>query len=70
MLKTIRGVVEGDVVVPEEPVPEGTLGVETINLPTKLRLLRHAGVWRNLEGLDELVGEIYRTRAIKRELPL
>jgi len=68
MLKTIRGVVEGDVVVPEEPVPEGT--VVTINLPTKLRLLRHAGVWRNLEGLEELVGEIYRTRAIKREVPL
>ncbi len=68
MLKTIKGVVEGEVVVPEEPVPEGT--VVTINLPTTLRLLRHAGVWRNLEGIDELVGEIYRTRAIKREVPL
>jgi hypothetical protein len=68
MLKTIKGVVEGNVVVPEEPVPEGT--VVTINLPTNLRLLRHAGVWRNLEGIDELIGEIYRTRAIKREVPL
>jgi hypothetical protein len=60
MLKTIKGVVEGKVVVPEEPVPEGA--VVTINLPPNLRLLRHAGVWRNLEGLDELVVEIYRTR--------
>ncbi len=68
MLKTIKGVVEGNVVVLEEPVPEGT--VVTINLPTNLRLLRHAGVWRNLEGIDELIGEIYRTRAIKREVPL
>jgi len=68
MLKAIKGVVEGNVVVPEEPVPEGA--VVTINLPTNLRLLRHAGVWRNLEGLDELIGEIYRTRAIKREVPL
>lgn len=70
MLKTIKGVVEGNVVVPEEPatLPEGA--VVTINLPTNLRLLRHAGVWRNLEGLDELVEEIYRTRAIKKEIPL
>jgi len=68
MLKTIKGVVEGNVVVPEEPVPEGT--VVTINLPTNLRLLIHAGVWRNLEGIDELIEEIYRTRAIKREVPL
>ena len=68
MLKAIKGVVEGNVVVPEESVPEGA--VVTINLPTNLRLLRHAGVWRNLEGLDELIGEIYRTRAIKREVPL
>ena len=68
MLKAIKGVVEGNVVVPEESVPEGA--VVTINLPTNLRLLRHAGVWRNLEGLDELIGEIYRTRAIKKEVPL
>jgi hypothetical protein len=70
MLKTIKGVVEGKVVVPEEPavLPEGI--VVTINLPTNLRLLRHAGVWRNLEGLDDIVGEIYRTRAVKREVPL
>ncbi|MDI6886176.1 MAG: hypothetical protein QMD22_07540 [archaeon] len=68
MLKTIKGVVEGKVVVPEEPVPEGT--VVTINLPTNLRLLRHAGAWRNLGGLDELLVEIYRTRAVKREVPL
>jgi len=68
MLKTIKGVVEGNVIVPEESVPEGA--VVTINLPTSLRLLRHAGVWRNLKGLDELVEEIYRTRAIKREAPL
>ena len=67
MLKTIKGVVEGNVVVPERPaiLPEGA--EVTINLPPNLRLLRHAGVWRNIKGLDELVEEIYRTRAIKRE---
>ncbi len=43
-VKTIKGVVEGNVVVPEEPaiLPEGA--EVTINLPTNLRLLRHAGV--------------------------
>ncbi len=64
MSKAIKGAVEGNVVVPEESaiLPEGA--EVTINLPSNLRLLRHAGVWRNIEGLDELVEEIYRTRAI------
>jgi predicted DNA-binding antitoxin AbrB/MazE fold protein len=70
MSKTIKGVVEGNVIVPKGPavLPEGT--EVTINVPTNIRLVKHVGVWRNLEGLDELTKEIYKNRTFKREVPL
>jgi len=59
MAKVIKGVVKGNVIVPEEPLslPEGTR--VTINLPSKLCLLRHAGVWRYRDDLDRVIEEIY-----------
>lgn len=70
MPKTIQGIVKGDVIVPEDStaLPEGTEVV--INLPPSLCLLKHAGVWSDLEGLDEVVEEIYRTRTTERETVL
>ena len=70
MSKTIKGVVERNVIVPEEPaiLPEGS--EVTINLPTNIRLVKHVGVWRNIEGLDELTRENYKNRTIKRKVPL
>jgi hypothetical protein len=67
MPKAVKGVVKGDVIVPDEPsaFPEGT--EVTINLPSNLRLLKHAGVWRNLKDLDKLVAEIYDNRTVKQE---
>ena len=70
MPKTIKGIVKGDVIVPEDftILPEGA--EVAISLPPNLCLLRHAGVWCGLEGLDELVEEIYKARTIKRETTL
>jgi len=67
MPKVVKGVVKGDVIVPEEPsaLPEGAEVM--INLPPNLCLLKHAGTWRNLEGLDKLVAEIYERRTAKGE---
>ena len=67
MPKPVRGVVKGNVVVPEEPyvLPEGAEVV--ISLPPGLCLLRHAGVWHDLEDLDKLVADIYETRAVNEE---
>ena len=70
MSKTIKGIIKGNVIILEDStiLPEGTEVV--INLPPNLCLLKHAGVWRDLDGLDELVEEIYKTRTIKREAAL
>ena len=67
MPKAVKGVVKGNVVVPEEPfaLPEGAEVM--INLPPNLCLLKHAGVWRDLEDLDTLVAEIYANRTVKEE---
>jgi hypothetical protein len=65
MPKTIKCVVKGKVIVPEDStaLPEGTEVV--INLPSKLCWLRHAGVWRDQEGLDGIIEEIYKSRTIQ-----
>lgn len=70
MPKTIKGIVKGDVIVPEDysALPEGAEVV--INLPPNLYLLKHAGVWRDLDGLDNLVEEIYKSRTIKGKAAL
>jgi len=67
MPKVVKGVVKGDVIVPEEPsaFPEGAEVM--INLPPGLCLLKHAGVWRNLKDLDKLIVEIYKNRTVKEE---
>jgi len=67
MPKTIKGVVKGAVIVPEDSgtLPEGTRVV--INLPSKSCWLRHVGVWHDRKNLDEIVEEIYRTRTIPEE---
>lgn len=67
MPKPMKGVVKGNVIVPEEPfvLPEGAEVV--INLPPNLCLLKHAGIWRDLEDLDRLVAEIYESRTVKEE---
>ena len=67
MPKVVKGVVKGNVIIPEEPsaFPEGAEVI--INLPPNLSLLKHAGVWCNLKDLDKLVAEIYEKRTAKRE---
>ena len=67
MPKVVKGVVKGDVIVPEEPsaFPEGAEVM--INLPPNLCLLKHAGAWRNLKDLDKLIVEIYKNRTVKEE---
>ena len=67
MPKPVRGVVKGNVVVPEEPfvLPEGAEVV--ISLPPGLCLLKHAGVWRDLENLDNLVAQIYGNRTAREQ---
>lgn len=68
MPKVVKGVVKGNVIIPEEPsaFPEGAEVM--INLPPNLCLLKHAGVWRDLKDLDKLVAEIYKNRTVKEEL--
>ena len=67
MPKPVRGVVKGNVIIPVEPsvLPEGAEVM--INLPPNLCLLKHAGVWRDLEDLDNVVAEIYGNRTAKEE---
>ena len=67
MPKALKGVVKGNVIVPEEPfaLPEGAEVM--ISLPSNLSLLKHAGVWCDLEDLDRLVAEIYENRTVNEE---
>lgn len=64
MPKTIKGVVKGDVIVPEDAgtLPEGMSVI--INLPARSCWLKHVGVWHGRENFEELIGEIYRSRTI------
>jgi hypothetical protein len=67
MSRAIKGVVRGNVIVPDEPfaLPEGAEVM--IDFPSNLSLLKHAGVWRDLDDLDKLVAEIYESRTVKGE---
>ena len=71
MKKTLNGKVKGNtVVLPEDlHLPDGT-EVE-VNLPAKVRLLRHAGIWKNREDLKDIEKIIYESRIISdKEVPL
>jgi len=67
MPRLVKGVVKGNVIVPEEPSAFLEGAEVMINLPPNLCLLKHAGVWRNLQDLDKLVAEIYENRTVKEE---
>ena len=67
MPRLVKGVVKGNVIVPEEPSAFLEGAEVMIKLPPNLCLLKHAGVWRNLEALDKLVAEIYVNRTVKEE---
>ena len=64
MKKTLNGKIKGNTVILPEDIhlPDGP-EVE-INLPAKVRLLRHAGVWKNRDDLKDIEKTIYESRMV------
>ena len=64
MKKTLNAKIKGNVIIlPKEVhLPDGT-EVE-INLPAKVRLLRHAGVWKDKDDLKDIEKIIYDNRTV------
>ena len=67
MPKVIKGVIKGKTIVLKKPIdlPEGT--EVTMNFTPKIRLLRHAGVWKNCNDLDGIIKEIYESRTFSKK---
>ena len=69
MAKVVRGTVKGQIVILEEGarLPDGAR--VTVQLASKERWLKHAGVWADWHDLDEVLRDIYRARTTKLEGP-
>ena len=63
-MAVLKGIVINGKIVLKEPLvlPEG-VEVEIIP-PAKYRILKHAGIWKNLDNVDMLIKEIYDSRTI------
>ncbi len=72
MVEPIRGVVKGNVVIPEKgaELPEGvTVEIRVIPKASKRAWEPFIGLWADQPEWDRIVEEIYRARTLKLEPP-
>ncbi len=72
MIESIRGVVKGNVVIPEKgaELPEGiTVEIRVIAKASKRSWEPFIGLWEGQPEWDRIVEEIYRARTLKLEPP-
>lgn len=73
MKKTYKGIVQGNIIVLEEPInlPDQSEVMVTVT-PRKKEIHKAFGVWKERTDLDELIKEIYenRKRNLGREVNL